>query len=95
MVDRILAILEPKRTTVYVNDMLEISLQIRARRRIEAFEPVGMKDFAGIERVAIHNVTVPENAGFILLLSHFWRKAFFFDFRPLLPEQPVPIEHPK
>jgi len=93
MVDRMLVILEPKRTTVYVNDMLDISLQIRARRRIEALQPVGMEDFAGIERVVIHNVTVPKNAGFILLLSHSWRKAFFFDFRPLLPEQQTPIDY--
>lgn len=92
MVDRMLVILEPRRTTLYMNDMIEISLLVRARRRIKAFEPVGMKDFAGIERVALHNVTVPKNAGFILLLSHFWRKAFFFDFRPLLPDQPVPID---
>lgn len=93
MVDRMLVFLEPKRTTVYVNDMLELTVQIRARRRLEAFEPVGMRDFAGIERVNLHNVSLPENAGVILLLSHFWRKAFFFDFRPLLPDQPLPIDY--
>lgn len=93
MVDRMLVILEPKRTTVYVNDMLPFTIEIRARRRIEAFEPVGMKDFAGVERINLTDISIPENAGFILLLSNSWRKAFFFDFRPLLPNQPVPIDY--
>lgn len=93
MVDRMLVVLEPKRTTVYVNDMIPFTVQIRARRRIDAFEPVGMKDVAGVERINLTNISIPENAGFILLLSNSWRKAFFFDFRPLLPDQPIPIDY--
>jgi hypothetical protein len=85
-IDRLVLVVEAKRTTLYVNQMFEISLQIRAKRPINAGERVGADDIAGIERVRLHGVRIPDDAGVLLLLSHNWRRAFFFDFRPQIPQ---------
>jgi hypothetical protein len=42
-------------------------------------------DLADIAEMAPQGITIPENAGFIVMFSVGWRKALIFDFRPVLP----------
>lgn len=92
-VDRFLAVLQPHQTTLYVNDMFDYSIRIRGKNDLNAGQSVKPEDLAEIERVRLHGVKLPPEAGIVLLLSHNWRKAFYFDFRPCLPESAYRIDY--
>lgn len=74
----------------YVNE-LNISAEIRPNRAIDAGEEVRIGDVEDVESVDI-NVNVPEEAGFVLVRSHGWRRSVLYDFGPLLDE-PVEREY--
>jgi hypothetical protein len=84
-VDRLFAVFRPKQTTVYVNRMFEYAVAARAKRLVEPGTVLPQEDIVGFEKVIFYGVNVPKDAGVLVLLSQGWRKAFFFDFRPLLP----------
>lgn len=95
-IDHILAIIRPDKTgTVYINE-LEFTGLMRPRRSLKKGEPVFQRDILDIQRMKIRNVTVPADAGFMIVMSCGWRKGFYYDFLPLHaprnPERDYDIE---
>lgn len=87
-VGQLLLVIEREKTTLYVNEMFVVTLEVRAKKKISAGDTIVSRQIAGIERVQLHGVNIPDDAGVFLLLSHNWRRAFFFDFRPHYPTEP-------
>jgi hypothetical protein len=84
-VDHLFAIIRQDKTaTVYVNE-LAFQMRARAKRKLEPNELISLDDFADVERINLENISVPDNAGVVLLFSCGWRKGFFYDFSPFVP----------
>lgn len=73
-----------KSATVYI-DEVSLVLTIRSRGRISAGQGIGCDHIADIESFDV-GVTIPDDAGVMLLFSVGWRKGFYFDFGPLAGE---------
>jgi hypothetical protein len=84
-VDRVFGIFRPKETTVYLNQMFDYGVTVRAKRLAQPGAVLPQDDIVGFEKVIFSGVNIPKDAGVLVLLSQGWRKAFFSDFRPLLP----------
>ena len=69
---------------VYVNE-LDLRLNVRSARSIEAGEGVLRDDIADIVGVEL-GVQIPDDAGVLFVFSIGWRKGLFFDFGPTLPD---------
>lgn len=82
-VSNILVAISPDVTHVYMNDNLPTIARLRVRRSHEAGERVFRDDIADVDRLEFPNIEPPEQSGFMLLISHGWRKGMCFDFRPL------------
>jgi hypothetical protein len=88
-VDHLLAIVNRDRTaTVYLNELPQ-RVGIQALRPIKPGEPVAKNDIADIERVDLGGVTVPSDSGMLFFFSVGWRRAVFYDFGPLNPNEEV------
>jgi hypothetical protein len=72
--------------TVFLNEELKINLQMRAKKDVQAGQPVFDDDFTGIESLTFVDITIPEDAGFLFINSRGWRKSLFFDLTPLHDE---------
>ncbi len=85
IVDHLLAIIRRDETaTVYVNE-LDIRTRIIIKGRdIEAGQPVFSDDIADIQRLILHGITIPDDAGIVFLFSKGWRKGFYYDLKPLV-----------
>ncbi len=82
-VDHLLAIVRPNRNaTVYLND-LPHTLLVRAKRAVNAGDPITLDHILDISKVKLNGVTVPPEAGVLAILSSGWRKGFYFDLAPL------------
>ena len=69
---------------VYVNE-LDLRLNVRSARSIEAGEYISKDDIADMESVEL-GVQISDDAGFLFVFSVGWRKGLFFDFGPILPD---------
>jgi len=86
-VDHLLAIIRRDKTaTVYVNE-LPFILNVRASRPVDAGQPVHKDDIADIKTLDLGAITIPEDAGVVLVWSVGWRKGFFYDLAPLFPDR--------
>jgi hypothetical protein len=82
-VDHLLAIIRPDRTaTVYLND-LPYTLLGRAKRAVNAGDPVTLDHILDVTKIKLNGITVPPEAGVLAILSAGWRKGFYFDLAPL------------
>ena len=79
--------------TAYINEM-PLSIKIRPKRNIhKKGDAVFSEDIADIQKLRMHNVTIPPEAGFLILFSVGWRKGLFYDFEPLDgPERDFDVE---
>lgn len=68
--------------TVYLNE-LSIVGHVRASRAIKKGEAVTCDDISDIIALDL-GVDIPADAGFMVLLSHGWRRGLFYDWRPLI-----------
>lgn len=83
MIDHLLAVILPDKTsTIYVNELSFVTM-VRPRRNMKKGEPVFQQDILDIERFRIQNVEIPKNAGIMVLLSCGWRKGLYYDLEPL------------
>jgi hypothetical protein len=86
-VDHLLAIVRPDCTaTVYLDD-LPFTLLVRAKRALNAGDPVTLDHILDVTKVKLGGIVVPPDAGVIVVLSAGWRKGFFFDLGPLHGEK--------
>jgi len=92
-VDHMLVIIRRDRTAkVYLN---EISFQalVQTKRGFEKGAPVFCDDIADVVKMrpfhGKEHIVVPDDAGVVLVLSHRWRKAVYYDFLPLSPKDPL------
>lgn len=85
-VDNFLAIVSPGReVTVYCNELNLIATIRKKVRSISKGDMIFKDDIADIERIELcdhssHEVTIPPNCGFSLVLSHSWRKFLYYDY---------------
>ncbi len=92
--DRFLAIHSPQKTVLFIDDALPYNAVVRSRRKIEAGEMIGKNDIAGVDRIVIEReIVIPADAGISLMLSHRWKRAFFFDYRPHDTNNARPIDY--
>lgn len=73
--------------TLYLND-LPHTLLIRAKRAVNAGDPVTLDHILDVTKVKLTGITVPAEAGVLAVFSSGWRKGFYFDLRPLHGERP-------
>jgi hypothetical protein len=89
MVDNLLAVIRRDRTAfIWLNDV-PTRLAIRAKRAIEAGQPVGEDDIADVDRIDFQGIEIPDDAGVLWIFSQRWRKGLYFDLEPL--HGPVPV----
>lgn len=82
-IDHCLILLDKtKKATVYVNE-LQIGLEIIPKRDIKKGETVNKLDIAGLRKLFLTDISIPEDNGIIFYFSVGWKRGFFFDFRPL------------
>ena len=90
-VDHMLAICHRDgKADVYVNE-LDLRLNVRCARSIEAGEYISKDDIADMESVEL-GVQIPGDAGVLFVFSVGWRKGLFFDFGPIFPD-PQPRQY--
>ena len=82
-VDHLLAIFQPDgKCKVYVNE-LKLIYQARAKTALPKGKVTTRDDFADVESLNFEGIEIPDDAGVVVVLSHQWRKALFFDFWPI------------
>jgi hypothetical protein len=82
-VDNLLVIIRQDNTaTVYINE-LNIAMRTRVNRSVGKGEPIFKNDIVDIDEIKFDGIEIPDDAGFAFLFSHGWRKAFYYDFKPL------------
>lgn len=85
------AIIRPDgETTVWLNELSPRGTSL-ARRPLGAGEPVGREDLADVVRLEL-GIEIPSSAGFSLVFSVGWERAFFFDYVPLATGTPRDID---
>jgi hypothetical protein len=63
---------------------------MRPRRSIEKGEEIFQRDILDIQRIKTGNVIIPNDCGFMIIMSCGWRKGFYYDFTPLhAPGKPI------
>lgn len=88
-VDHLLAVIRRDRTaTVYVNE-LAIVMGTVIGRSIKKGDHIFKNDIVDIATMDFEGVTIPEDAGVVLVFSVGWRKGLYFDFSPLKHEGDV------
>lgn len=84
-VDNLLVIIRQDNTaTVYINE-LNIAMRTRINRSVGKGEAIFQNDIIDIDEIKFNGIEIPEDAGFAFIFSHGWRKAFYYDFKPLSP----------
>jgi hypothetical protein len=87
--DHIVAVIRrDKSATVYVNE-LDIILGTVIGRSIGKGEYVSKNDIVDIATMEFNGVTVPDDAGVVVVFSVGWRKGLFYDFSPLHPKENI------
>jgi hypothetical protein len=82
-IDNLLVLISPNlRAEAYVNELTPTGT-VFVTHAVEKDAQVKFEDLATIETLDL-GVEVPEDHGFVLMLSHGWRKVVMFDFAPLL-----------
>lgn len=88
-VDHLVAVVRRDRTaTVYVNE-LSIILTTMMGRSIKKGEGVWKSDIADIAAMEFDGVSVPDDAGVIVVFSAGWRKGLYYDLSPLHPTENI------
>lgn len=86
-VDHLLAVIRRDRTaTVYVNE-LGIVIGTMVGRSVKKGEHIFKNDIVDIATMEFEGVTIPNDAGVVLVFSVGWRKGLFYDFSPLHPKE--------
>jgi hypothetical protein len=86
-VELLLAVIRRDRTgTLYVNERSLIA-GIMIGRSIQKGEHIFNNDIVDIATMELEGVTVPEDAGVVLVFSVGWRKGLYYDFSPLHPSK--------
>jgi len=90
LIDHLLAIIRPDKTgTVYINE-LEFTGLMRPRRSMKKGEAIFQRDILDIQRMKMGNVKIPNDCGFLMVMSCGWRKGFYYDLVPLHdPGKPI------
>lgn len=84
-IDHLLLIVRPNLdATAYVNE-LQPRAGVRLARAVAAGDPLFVADVLDVLEFHL-GVEVPVDCGFVLVRSHGWRKAVYYDFCPLAPE---------
>ena len=84
-IDHLLVVIAPDlKATAYVNELQPIA-KIRTGRPIQAGEPVYSTDILELMSYDL-GVPIPPDCALVVVRSHGWRRALFYDFGPLMPE---------
>ena len=85
-IDHLLAIIRKDRTaTVYINELNFIATAQSKKAMVNVGDPLTPDDIADIQKMRIDGITIPDDAGIILIISSRWRRAAFFDYYPIVP----------
>lgn len=87
-IDHLLVVIAPDLTaTAYVNELDPVmKAKIKTGRRIQAGEPIYVADILDLDSYDL-GVSIPSDHALVVVRSHGWRRALFYDFGPLqLPE---------
>jgi hypothetical protein len=88
-VDQLLAVIRRDRTaTVYVNE-LDMTLGTVIGRSIKEGDHIFKNDIVDIATMEFDGVSVPNDAGVVLVFSVGWRKGLYYDFAPLHPKEDI------
>jgi len=83
-IDNLLAIIRRDNTaTVYINE-LKIIAKTRLNRSVEKGEMIFEDDIIDINEIQFDGIEIPDDTGFAFIFSEGWRKAFYYDFKPII-----------
>lgn len=86
-IPNILAIIRPNLScTAYVGSF-PITAKVHVDRDIASDSPVYERDLRRIESAEIQGISVPDDAGVIIVISHRWRRSLYYDFSALNREE--------
>lgn len=87
-IDHLLVVIAPDLTaTAYVNELNPVmKAKVKAGRQIQAGEPIYAADIHDLESYDLR-VSIPSDHAVVVVRSHGWRRALFYDFGPLRPSQ--------
>jgi hypothetical protein len=88
IIDHLLIIVRRDRTAIVYLNELDLRTSVRTKRALKAGEPIGRDDIADIVKLDL-GVRVAPDTGVVLVLSAGWRKALFYDFGPLHPDNQI------
>jgi hypothetical protein len=81
-IDNMVALLRHDKTaTIYINSPMKALMQVK--KTCDAGQVVYRNDIADVSELVFHDISIPDNVGFMTLFSVGWRKGFFYDLEPL------------
>lgn len=84
-IDHLIAIVSKnKKATVIVNEAKIFAL-MQVKRNVKAGEAITSDDVADVSKLKIEGLNIPHDCGVSIILSSGWRKAYYFDYGPLMP----------
>ncbi len=84
-INNLLAIIRKDNTaTIYANE-LNILMKTNINRSVKKGDPIYYDDIIDIDEIEFDGVEIPDDAGVAFVFSKGWRKAFYYDFKPLNP----------
>jgi len=83
-IDHLVVIVRKDKTaTVYVNELKFIAQMRVKKAKWNAGDPILADDIVDIKSLRIDGVTIPKDAGMVVVLSAGWRKCVFYDYSPI------------
>jgi hypothetical protein len=82
LINNLLIVIKPNLDAIaYINE-LQLTANVRVARAVAAGEPLFVADILDVLEFNM-GVEVPADCGFVLVRSHGWRKALYYDLCPL------------
>jgi hypothetical protein len=89
-IDHLIAVIRKNKTaTVYVNEVTFIG-HVQSMKTLNPGDPIFSDDIADIIKVEPQGITIPTDAGLVVIISNGWRKGLFFDYSPIMPQATGP-----
>lgn len=83
-IDHMLVVVRNDKTaTVYVNELKFIAQMRIKKSHWNAGDPIVADDIVDIKSLRIDGITIPKDAGIVIVLSFGWRKGVFYDYGPI------------
>lgn len=90
-IDHVIAVIQRnKQVTLYLNELqFVLTIQKERGRSFDAGDPIFVSDAIDVSSVRVPGLMVSDDVGVLVMVSHGWRRALFYDYGPLQPKSPI------